>query len=248
MTRRIPTAHKYYSIFKYLCEKGPASLSTITDYLILKYGMRYSTARPAVTRLYKILTEYGLVEDVGTDKRGSRIIDLTPKALSILITTISTYGASYFGFDPEIIKPAIKRLCPELLEKFNDYAKIVKEADKYRKGEKGDPYTRFVNEFFGYVVPLEEDFSGKRKYSCKDVEQAIDTAIKDIIDTLDREVKKDFEKAIAAIMSLDLRKETREILLKEINELLKKKAKEIRELRRRINILKRILKTSCSKI
>lgn len=242
MGRRVSTAHKYYSMFRYLCEHGPASLSEITDYLISKYGMRYSTARPAVTRLYKMLAKYGLTADVGTDKRGSRIIDLTPKALSILITTIATYGASYLGFYPRIIRPAIERLCPRLLEKFDDFAKIVEEADKYREKEKGDPYKRFVEEFFGYAVPLEEKFSEKGGYTCEDIDHAINVAVEAIIIALD-ELEKDFEKAIVSILMLDLKKESKEILLQKLNELLREKRREIRKLKRRIGILKKVLKT-----
>ncbi|OYT57474.1 MAG: hypothetical protein B6U76_00790 [Desulfurococcales archaeon ex4484_217_2] len=240
MGRRVPTAHKYYSMFKFLCENGPASLSEITDHLISEYGMRYSTARPAVTRLYRMLSEYGLVSDVGTDKRGSRVIDLTPKALSILIMMIASYGASYLSFHPKIIRPAVKRLCPRLLEKFDDFAKVVEEADKYGEKEKGDPYRRFVSEFFGYAAPLEEEFSGKKEYTCEDVNQAIDAGVEAIISTLD-DLEKDFEKAMASILMLDLKKEFKEVLLQKISNLLREKKREVRKLRRKIRVLEKLI-------
>ena len=156
---RVSRATKCYEIFTYLCKKGEASLSEIATYLMEKYGMKYHTIRPTITRLYKYLEKHGLIKVIGTDKRGAKIIRPTEKTVDVLISTMASYGPTYIGFEPEYLLPTIKNFCPKLVELYEDLIKIFKVFEDVIEEEYDkdfNPHKNFVEEFLYFAVSLEE--------------------------------------------------------------------------------------------
>jgi hypothetical protein len=219
---------------------SPLNLASLAERLVEKYGMKYSTARPAVTRIYGRLIELGFICEVGTDKRGSKIVDLSPKGLSILVTFVTSYGSKCVGLNYTLLRKAIERICPELLSSYDDMSKIFELIDAERECE-GDPLSTLESEFF-WAVDVEEAIVGEKNYTCNEVETSIKNAIETsptiVISELGMEKALEIFRRIA---SLQLSHKTRELLIESISREIKELNSDIKRLRERINILKQIL-------
>ena len=246
---RVSLATKYYEIFTYLCKKGEASLSEIALYLIEKYGMKYHTVRPTITKLYKYLEKHGLIKVIGTDKYGAKIIKPTEKTIALLISTMSSYSPTYIGFNPKYLLPVIEDLCPNLSEVYKDLIKIFKVFEDLIKEEYNkdfNPHENFVEEFLYYAVNLEQQIVNKtnnKKYTCEDVLNSIEAGIYSLIERSYVEGNlRILDRFLNKIIKLELSSPTRDLLRNILKDHVKDARKEYFEIRERISILNKYLK------
>jgi len=84
--------------------------------------MKFSTARTATIRIINRLVDLGIVSIAGSDRRGTKLYDLTPRGVSEIMIVL----AETSGINPEFVLGPISRYAPQLLEKAKEYVKLVK--------------------------------------------------------------------------------------------------------------------------
>ena len=234
---------KYYTILCYLCANGPANLSTLAEVLVRNLGMRFSTARSAVTRIYEDLKseKVGLVVDVGVDKKGGKLVDLSPKAVYLIMHMLVIYGKKAIGFDPQLLLPVLKRyLAEDAVRKYEDLVAIMSIYEKYRekygrkKPVKEPDYKRFMRELIE-TLSMERDLGLPGKYGWEDISSTVDSCIEVLL----REISSldfgklrtgEYYKVLTAILNEILSsikfKGTREVVKKALTKILREKKRE----------------------
>lgn len=82
----ISSSEKAEYVLKKILNEGPLSVADLTEYFIREYNMKASTARSSASSIVNTLIDLDVLEYVGTDKRGSKRVDITPHGIYSLIS------------------------------------------------------------------------------------------------------------------------------------------------------------------
>lgn len=206
--------------FCVLIEKGPLSISSLAEEVSKLINSKVSTVRSQITVELPELIKYRLIEEVGTDRFGSRLVDVTPKTISILLMFFAS-GLEYrfLTWDSLIKYFERKTELRHLVKKINLLKCVV---DEWKLKVFGN-----IKEYSDILEDLAEALFvlGRRKWTEKEVVEDLNNLITDkILECIEEEC---IDSVIENARKLGLTEE-----LKETIKLIKKeKEKELEKLR-----------------
>jgi hypothetical protein len=104
-----------------LLERGPMSISSLAEEVAKIIGSKVTTTRSQLSMVVGELIRYGILMDVGTDRFGSRLIDLSPHTIATLLSKLASgYDCRYFKWG-SLVKYFERRL-PHMI----NYVKLLK--------------------------------------------------------------------------------------------------------------------------
>lgn len=95
----VSSSDKVEIILKSLCKESPLSLSNLADLLVKMFGMRFSTARSSVNRIVNDLITHDILEEAGTDRRGSKLIEISALGVYMVVSALSTTKTKYLTIE-----------------------------------------------------------------------------------------------------------------------------------------------------
>jgi len=224
--RRVKFSDKLAAAFSILLEKGPLSISSLAEEVSKLVGGKVSTTRSQLSVALEELIEYKLVEEVGSDRFGSRLIDISPYAIVLLLSMLST-GMDFRYMKWESLIKYFERKLPNYVGHVKLLKIIAEEWAKTTLGEVSEEEKNDFLEELANALSIESELTGKWR----------PTTIKDLPDDLMKLIEISLENCIEDNCNI-------EGLLKKINEAgLSNLLKEVLERRiKRTKTLEKIIK------
>ncbi len=144
---RIKTEQKIEAALSVLLEEGPLSISGLAERVASRLRGRANTMRSALVPLLKQLEEMRIIEHVGSDRFGSKLLDVTPSGFMLLKDALTVYGEGKY-LKLESLRKFLVRRAPDLLPLFNLILKIgVREKGQCQS-------ETLIGELLGYCYGL----------------------------------------------------------------------------------------------
>lgn len=229
MRKKIPVSDKLSAAFSVLVEKGPLSISSLAEEVSRLINSKVTTIRAQISVVLPSLIHYKLVEEVGSDRFGSRLIDITPKTISILLASLAS-GLEYkFLTWDSIIKYFERKTEFKHLVKKVNLLKCVVEAWKLKvfgNAYEEKEYSDILEDITEALLVL-----GRRRLAEKEIVEGLNNIITDkILECIEENC---MDLAIENARKLELIEELREIM-KHIEKGKEKELEEIRKLLRKL--------------
>ena len=124
----VPTSAKAEIIIEALCKKSPRTINELAEILVNKLGLKFTTARSAVSRIISEFTELDIMEEVGTDKRGSRLIDISPSGAYVIACNLPDLKTEFLK--KEDLIELLRRKNNEAADALEVYYMLKKETEE----------------------------------------------------------------------------------------------------------------------
>jgi len=161
-----------------LLEKGPMSISSLAEEVAKIIGGRVTTIRSQLSVAVNELIESGVLMDVGSDKYGSRLVDVSPKGVEILLTMLSAgFDYRYFKWD-SLIKYFERRL-PHLVNHVKLLKILTEEWTRVTFGQVSEEEKDNFIEDLAFALAIESRLDSK--YRVKITLEDIPTTLEQLI-------------------------------------------------------------------
>ncbi len=187
----ISSSEKAEYILKKILNEGPLSVADLTEYFIREYNMRASTARSSASNIVNTLIDLDVLEYIGTDKRGSKRVDITPFGIQVLTFMFSFPGKTRILSANDVINALKRKNREDLIPLIKLFLTVENIKHKQRFEEEleefEEEYTDILD-FLEFGSEL-EDRLGTRISDWSDLEESLINTLSETIRELFLEKK-----------------------------------------------------------
>jgi len=175
---RVSVSEKLSVAIAVLLEKGPMSISSLAEEVAKIIGGKVTTTRSQLSVAVNELIESGVLMDVGSDKYGSRLVDISPKGVEILLTLLASgYDYRYFKWD--ILIKYFERRLPHLVNYVRLLKILVEEWTRVTIGQVSEEEMSDFIEDLAFALAMESQIG--RKHRIKITLEDIPTTLEQLI-------------------------------------------------------------------
>lgn len=204
---KVKLSDKLSTAFYVLLEKGPMSISSVAEEVSKLVGSKTTTVRSQLSVVLPDLLEFGLVEEVGSDRFGSRLIDIAPKSVIILLLMLAS-GLRYRHLPWNSLIKYFNRRMPHLT-KYVELLRCVVDVWNFKVfgPTTEEDYSDFLEDLASAALDLSKRFS---KITEEDIKEKLFRIISDKLIECLREKCED--EALKKIQELGLTRELKEVI------------------------------------
>ena len=225
----VSASDKVEVIVKALCGKSPRTMNELAKVLEEELGLKFSTARSAISRIVGELIEDDVLEDVGANSKGSRLIDISPTGAYIMSYILPDVKKKFISKNDLLNFLSRKNSeAAEVLEVYYVIRKKIEELEDYSFGEALTTAAEFEDIEIDNWDELAEELIS---LCTREIERYLDKKggildLREIVSKLSDKAKKVYGKILYAyldsineeIKKLELRKEKVQELIREVME------------------------------
>lgn len=239
-SKKYITAHeKAVFVLKKILEKAPISVAKLTELMMKERGARFSTARSSISQVVKDLLELGVLEYIGSGKRGTKIVDLSPKGLITILNLLMMIKENKIGITlDDLLNYLARKGYDRYVPLITLYTKINSEfAEEELEEKEIEAIKENILDYFYYTALLEdmdypESWQKLEEYIIEEILEILDEALietpskildlKDLVNRLNENEKRILKKVLYEFKTdKEIEIERIKKIVGELNELLK---------------------------
>lgn len=104
----VPKSAKVEIIIKALCEKSPRTINELAENLASRLGLKFTTARSTASRIVSSFLELDILEEAGTDRKGSRLIEISPAGAYVIARNLPDFKTEFLKKE-DVVKLLLRK-------------------------------------------------------------------------------------------------------------------------------------------
>jgi len=178
---RVSVGEKLSAAVAILLERGPMSISSLAEEVAKVTGSKVTTTRSQLSMAVSELVERGILMDAGTDRFGSRLIDLSPRGVALLLTMLAT-GFDYRYFKWGSLARYFERRLPHLIDHVRLLEAVASEWTRATLGEVSEEERADFLEDLAYALTVESRLNRYRAVNAEDIPALIEQMVVHILE------------------------------------------------------------------
>jgi len=178
---RVSVSEKLSVAVVILLEKGPMSISSLAEETAKAIGGKVTTIRTQLSIAVKKLIDFGVLMDVGSDRYGSRLVDISPKGIEMLLTILSS-GFDFRYFKWEHLVKYFERCLPQYVKHVKLLKILAEEWVKTTIGEVNEKEKSNFIEELAFALTVESSLSRYRDTKTVNIPSILEQMITQILE------------------------------------------------------------------